>query len=559
MKLSIWFSTLVLTASQVLAAGPQVTLNRNEVITGTSENNDIHSFKGIPFAEPPVGDLRFAPPVKYRRSYEGLSADKFSKSCVANRANGLSSIIGTLMRYAGPFAGVLQTFIPQISNVLTTVEMGEDCLYLNVYKPAKANRGDNLPVMFWIYGGSFSSGDGGMYDGNRFVQTSIDMNQPVIIVTHNYRLGPYGFLSGKTVKEQGMANNGLKDQRMALQWVADHIESFGGDPSKVTIFGESAGAMSTFAHMAAYGGNNTYNGKPLFRGAIMQSGSIMPMANVDEGFASDAMKNFASAAGCGNSDEMSTIKCLRNRSVDQLNTAQNQLGMSNSFYAWSPHTDGDFIPDHQTNLVKQGRFAKVPFIIGTQEDEATVFAPVNGGPQSEDDVRKFFADMFKKASSKDIDDILKYYPDDPNQGAPFGTGDNNNLSPHFKRIAAFNTDFLFNAPRRALLSNSNDVPRWNYFSNALHNTVPGFGTFHANDLIWQWLVNAGPYNAYRKYWISFATHLDPNVGSGLTLWPQYDNSKKTLNIGFRNLGTRIDDFRQSPIQFLVNSSDKLAV
>lgn len=501
-----------------------------------------------------MGRLRFAAPEPFAGSYGGLAATNFSKSCVSSGAGGLANIVNRVLEAAGPLTSILKEAVPQLSNAMSMIQTGEDCLYLNVYKPATAGPSDALPVMFWIYGGSFSSGDGGMYDGTRFVQTSIEMGQPVVVVTHNYRLGPYGFLGGQAAKELGLANSGLKDQRLALQWVADHIKAFGGDPAKVTLFGESAGAMSTFSQMAAYGGDNLYKGRSLFRAAIMQSGSVLPMGNVDGQRPSTTTKSFMSAAGCGDKDTRAAVDCLRSKTVAELQAAQNRLGLGNSFYSWSPHTDYDFFPDHQQVLLRQGRFAKVPFIIGTQEDEATIFSPLQGGPQDDNDMRDMFKEMFKAAGSGQIDQLMTLYPSDPFQGAPFGTGENNNISPNFKRLAAFTTDHLFNAPRRSLLHQSDNVPRWNYFSNALHNIVPIFGTFHANDLVWQWLINLGPYNAYRKYWIAFAAHMDPNPGSDLTAWPKYDNDKKqTLNIGFRNLGVRIDDFRQGSIQYLIDN------
>lgn len=141
-----------------------------------------------------------------------------------------------------------------------------------VYRPKGTTAGDDLPVLFWIFGGGFELGWNSMYNGITWVEASLSQNKPIVMVTVNYRVAGYGFLGGKELLEDGSTNLGLLDQRLALQWVADNIQAFGGDPSKVTIWGESAGAISVFDHMVAYDGNNTYKDKPLFRGGIMNSG-----------------------------------------------------------------------------------------------------------------------------------------------------------------------------------------------------------------------------------------------------------------------------------------------
>jgi carboxylesterase type B len=112
-----------------------------------------------------------------------------------------------------------------------------------------------------------------MYQGSTWVEESLNHGQPIVVVTVNYRVGGYGFLGGKELHAEGSTNLGLLDQRLGLEWVSDNIRAFGGDPTKVTIWGESAGSISVFNHMAAYDGNHTYKGKPLFRGAIMNSGA----------------------------------------------------------------------------------------------------------------------------------------------------------------------------------------------------------------------------------------------------------------------------------------------
>ena len=158
---------------------------------------------------------------------------------------------------------------------------GEDCLTINVQRPAGTNANAKLPVLFWIFGGGFELGSTQMYDGTSLVAESVAQGKPIVFVAVNYRVGGFGFMPGKEILADGSANLGLLDQRLGLQWVADNIAAFGGDPDKVTIWGESAGAISVMDQMMLYDGDNSYNGKPLFRAGIMNSGSVVPADPVD--------------------------------------------------------------------------------------------------------------------------------------------------------------------------------------------------------------------------------------------------------------------------------------
>lgn len=545
---------------------PKVTLNKSQQITGQNENSNVESFKGIPFAQPPIGNLRFAPPVPYNGSYDLLDATKFSKTCVSINPVGLLSGVNTIAQNF-PFLGIFQEIIPILTNILTNVDTDEDCLYLNVYRPSGTNVNDKLPVMIWFFGGAFLFGSGGTYDGSRYVQSSMDMKQPVIVVTFNHRLGPFGFLGGDAIQKAGLSNVGLKDQRLVMKWVADHIADFGGDPSKVTLFGESAGGMSIFAHMAAYNGNIDYKRKPLFQGAIMQSGSQLPMGSITDERPQKLYERFARAAGCEPSkggDE--TIACLRSKTSDELSRAQNSFGITEAFgimdmfLSWSPRADGEFLTDIPYKLATEGKFASVPFIIGDQEDEATLFAPLFLTTTSENGMRDLVKDLLHNSTDSDIDQILSLYPQDPTQGAPFRTGRANQITPQFKRIASLLTDVLYHNSRRRVLRVSDGVPRWNYFATTLHNILPVLGTTHATDIIWQWFLNIGPHEAYKKYFISFANHLDPNIGTNLQNWPQYTNEdKKSLEIGFTSLRESVDDFREKPIQYIIDNPKVFAL
>lgn len=216
----------------------------------------------------------------------------------------------------------------------TVADGKEDCLTINVQRPVGTKAGDKLPVLFWIFGGGFELGGTAMYDGGNVLSTAISAGKPIVFVAVNYRVSGFGFLGGKEILKDGSANLGLQDQRLGLQWVADNIEAFGqfpdfmwqgdagiytdmttvtfwtgGDPERVTIWGESAGAISVFDQLLLYNGNITYKGKPLFRGAIMNSGSIVPTDRVDCPKAQAVYDTVVRNAGCSGAPD--TLNCLR--------------------------------------------------------------------------------------------------------------------------------------------------------------------------------------------------------------------------------------------------------
>lgn len=203
---------------------------------------DQDVFLGIPYAQPPVGDLRFRWPQSINTSFaEVREASAYGASC---------------MQYH------------------TNFTLSEDCLTLNVIRPSTGDKSSPetlpLPVLVWIYGGGLYTGSTAdpQYNLSGIVRVSQDMGQPVLAVSMNYRLGMWGFLQTPGLVAEGSSNAGLLDQRLALQWVQENIAAFGGDPDRVVIWGESAGAQSIAYHLFSYDGRND----GLFRGAIMESG-----------------------------------------------------------------------------------------------------------------------------------------------------------------------------------------------------------------------------------------------------------------------------------------------
>jgi carboxylesterase type B len=248
----------------VIAPSPQATVAGINLL-------GVESFKGIPYAQPPVNQLRLKPPQPLTSALGKVDGTGIPKACPQfffsiDKSNIPTNILGTVLN------------LPLLQ---VATNAGEDCLTINVQRPAGTKADAKLPVLFWIFGGGFELGSTAMYDGTSLVAESVAQGKPIIFVAVNYRVGGFGFMPGKEILADGSANLGLLDQRLGLEWVADNIASFGGDPDKVTIWGESAGAISVMDQMMLYDGDNSYKGKPLFRAGIMNSGSIAPADPVD--------------------------------------------------------------------------------------------------------------------------------------------------------------------------------------------------------------------------------------------------------------------------------------
>lgn len=545
-------------ASPVRRAGnPTVTIAYpTATVVGASTGN-VDSFKGIPFAQQPTGSLRLKPPQALQSALGTVEATGVPRACpqfyfTTNANDFPAGVLGTL----------LNTPLFQ-----TVTDAGEDCLNLNVIRPSGTTASSKLPVIFWIYGGGFELGSTQTYDATSFVANSISIGKPVIFVAVNYRVGGFGFLPGKEIKADGASNLGLLDQRLGLQWVADNIAAFGGDPTKVTIWGESAGSISVLDQMILYNGDNTYKGQPLFRGAIMDSGSVVP-ANPVDGRAGQAVYDaVVKEAGCASSSD--TLECLRGVDYTTFLNAANSvpgiLSYNSVALSYLPRPDGTAFADSPDILVKNGQYTKVPFIIGDQEDEGTLFALFQSNLTTTEDLVTYFHTLF----FPDIDislvqNLVDVYPDDPTQGSPFRTGILNNWYPQFKRLAAILGDVSFTLTRRAFLSIASEVnpevPSWSYLSSYDYGT-PILGTLHGSDIL---QVFYGVYPNYaaasiRSYYLSFVYDLDPNSNSGYANWPQWSKAHQLVNFFSLNSDVISDDFRSDQFNFLLANTDSFKV
>jgi para-nitrobenzyl esterase len=307
------------------------------------ENDGVFSYRGIPYAAPPVGGLRWKPPSDPAPWTETLLAVEPPSICPQEAFGGL------------PVAG----FMPS-----------EDCLYLNVDTPAE---GSDLPVMVWIHGGGFTLGEGLQTDGGT-AGDRIARQMGVVVVSMNYRLGQLGFLAHAALSEESpdgaSGNYGLMDQTAALRWVQRNIGAFGGDPDNVTLFGESAGAFSVCSHLSSEKSSG------LFDKAILMSGSCeRPWPSLAAAEAQGGA--FAAALGCASQSDV--LSCMRQKSAEDVLAAlppAPNFGFNPSegpTGSWGPIVDGVFFSQQPADAFASGNFNRAPTIIGFTREEARLF------------------------------------------------------------------------------------------------------------------------------------------------------------------------------------------
>jgi carboxylesterase type B len=312
-------------------------------------------------------------------------------------------------------------------------------------------------------------------------------------------------------------------------------------------------------------GDNMYHNKPLFRAAMMDSGSIVPAVTVSDPKAQNIYDQVVATAGCSGAAD--TLACLRTLPYDiYLNAANSVPGIfsySSVDLSYLPRPDpkSAFFSLSPELSVMNGKYAHVPVIIGDQSDEGTLFSLVQSNITTNDQLIAYISSYFPYASTAQVSEYVNSYPDDLGiSGSPFNTSIANNLYPQFKRLAAILGDAVFTLSRRAYLELvSGDIPAWSYLSTYDYGT-PILGTFHASDLLLLYfnpttLVNPVPTNTILTYYISFINNLTPNGGvatkAGLGSWPQWTNGTRQL-LNFQALASPIikDDFRQGSFEVL---------
>jgi len=483
-------ATLTLTAR----AADEVKIESGTLAGALNADRTVRMFKNIPFAAPPVGDLRWKAP-QAPASWKGVrAADKFGSACLQ------TNVFGDIyFRDAQP---------------------SEDCLNLDIWIPTKPATPGKIPVILWYYGGGFVAGSASepRYDGENLAKKG------VIVVNSNYRLGAFGFFAHPALtKESGhnaSGNYALLDQVAALQWVVKNIAAFGGDPSNITIAGESAGSFSVCAQMA------TPLSKGLFQKAIGESGAFFPTRK--EGTLS--LKSLAEAEQAGvkfaESLGAATLAQMRAKPADEILQAAAKL---NRGFDFGPILDGYFFPVDPAVTYAQGKQAHVPLLAGWNADEGKMEVLFN--PQKP--TAKSFAAQAKDRFGDQADEFLKLYPASTDQEAILSAE------------ALASDDFIAYSTWKWLnLQVETGVPVYTYHFEQVPATKPGamlgpvpaseVGSRHAGEIeyVFQTLKSVdvpwtdGDFkvsDAMSSYWANFAKNGDPN-GNGLPEWPVYSKA-----------------------------------
>ncbi|KUJ13852.1 alpha/beta-hydrolase [Mollisia scopiformis] len=471
-------------------AGPTVTIASGvvvgfatEVVSASTSTASAYNYLGIPFAQPPTGTLRFAPPATPTAWSTPLQATQLPPACYE--------------QFNAPTADFIEAIFANPGG--PTLQQSEDCLYLNVYAPTDASTTNKKAVLFWIYGGDLQFGSGSLitYNGSSFAGF-----QDVVVVTFNYRTNIFGFSNSPQIPV-GQQNSGYLDQRLALQWVQDNIAQFGGDPDQVTIFGESAGGWSVKQLLAQ-------PPSPLpFRAAILESEATMFTGSALASY-NQVLSNF----GCASSP--APLTCIQ-----QVNASSIITYISTNALSFAPANDHvTSTTDVRPNILSK-QWAPVPFFLGTNANEGRVFAAAAGLDQSNLPI----------TSGEVIATLLPNLTDFQNASLQVYSSLVNNTYLFASQVI---TDLEFTCPASSLSSfaAANGFDVWRYYYNASFPNESPFtdaGAYHSSEIPQVW----GTYGSFggatatqeglsaymQKTWAEFAKSPaeGPAVGQG---WPR---------------------------------------
>jgi para-nitrobenzyl esterase len=467
-------------------------------------------FLGIPYAKPPVGALRWQSPQPPDKWTSPRDATQFGKRCA-------------------------QLASPVLQNAASS---DEDCLYLNVWTPSPAPSA-SLPVMVWIHGGGNVNGSAsepvpfantGVFYSGQFLAES----HAVVVVSMNYRLGVFGFFAhaALTADPDGRSGNqGLQDQQMALQWVHDNIARFGGDPGNVTIFGESAGSLDVCLHVAA----PTSAG--LFQRAIGESGGCTTLQTT-KAEAETAAAKLATDLGCAGGD---VIGCLRGKPVSEIMASADVA----AGIGFDVDVDGWFLPDQPRAIYDAGNISDVPYLLGSNTDEGTLFLPATG-PTTEDE---YTAVLTQRYGASLAAQVQAMYP-----VANFAAGMPNAPTAALARVIGDSLlvcSTLDTAERAAHAGSK--VYMYNF---DIPVPIPGssLGATHGSELTSVFGTSTtftadtkAVSDLMQRYWTHFARTGDPNGGSD-PQWPAFTETANT-RINFGVSPAIITDFRANECAF----------
>ncbi|WP_353250466.1 carboxylesterase/lipase family protein [Salinisphaera sp. T31B1] len=453
--------------------------------------NEVEQFLGIPYAAPPVGDLRWRPPESVQPWTETREAVAFGNTCAQTLTLGV---------FAAP-------------------SQNEDCLFLNVFAPGSRTDDAALPVIIWMHGGAILAGGSNDYDGSQLARDG-----DVIVVTINNRMNVFGFLSLPALDDEGhsFGNYGFMDQQFAFEWVQANIAAFGGDPDNVTISGESAGGKSVWVHLAS----PTAAG--LFDRAIIESGA--GPATVDQATAQADGLALAEATGCDSEDAGQTVACLRALSVAEIQAAGS--------FGGNPVIDGTLITQPLLAAFQSGDFNQVPVIGGATRDENRFFVAVNETSSGQVVTAEQYDSQIAAGYGERAQDVRDAYP--------LAAYDSPSLA-----LSAVQTDSGIVCPGLALdQAMAEYVPV--YIFEFADRTAPvyappvsfDFGAYHTGEIQYLFPLFRGATGTAKplddaqaalsadmvSYWTTFAAAGDPNASS-TPEWPAYsDDSRQYLSL-----------------------------
>lgn len=536
--------TVLALCQAVTAVKPVVDLGYSK-FQGTLLDNGITQWLGMPFAAPPVGDLRWRAPRDPAKKTGVVDASKHAPSCV----------------------GTGET---------VNANKSEDCLYAAVYAPSHATKCKPLPVYVWILGGGFNQNSGANPNGTGLI-TAADMD--LVVVTFNYRVGAYGFMtngdtstSSATGSQLMDTNVGLLDQRKLLKWVQANIAKFGGDPRRVVIGGASAGGASVTYQLTAYDGQD----EGLFRGAAAESQSFGPVRTAEK--SRYQFVNLAQKLGCwesptaeqedgtDKSKDAEVVACMRSAPAETVQTAAsknipypeltNATSTSSAFtlaplYMFSPMIDGKIIKDLTYNRFAEGKYVHVPSIFGDDTNEGTVFAPRTASTRqaSHDFLRANFPAVTESMLTV-LDDL---YPNKnestcPNAGCWWRQAADVYGDTRYTCPGLFLAETLANpaTPSATAAGGRAKPPVYLYRYNALDpaQEAEGLGVPHtveANAIFgpdnvssapksyFPGGINAGVVPVIQAYWTSFIRTLDPSAlkAEGSAEWKAWEGEIET--------------------------------
>lgn len=517
-------------------------------------------FLGVPFAQPPVNDLRFRNPQSLNTTYDHdvFHANEYAPACLGYGAG--------------------ESELP----------LSEDCLYLNVVRPS-GYENVSLPVAVWIHGGGFTTGGSRMpgYNLSFIVETSVQIGKPIIGVSIAYRLSGWGFLASQQVSGHGATNMALRDQRLALHWVQENIAAFGGDHTKVTIWGESAGAASVGFQLTAYNGRDD----KLFWAAIMEScNPVFYFSFETESYYQSAYDQLVNVANC--TTAIDSLACLRQAPFEPINNFFNSSVGGN----WQPIVDGDLVVRWASEQLRDGAFVHVPIIDGANSDEGTSFSPQ--GINTVDDFARSvtrvgetpgedtgYAGKSPSITSAFAHELLSAYPDEPEYWIP-GVDQLGNLTfgqpqgAMYRRSAAYWGDVRIIAHRRGTCEVWADAGldtycyRFNvrptgtdYTAGVPHGVEVPFVFNNTLGLGFETSPFEGQPKAYKELaflmsatWASFMHDRDPEGWSGKypgsAIWPKYDTANPLEIVWDANVTSLTyieeDTYRAEGIRFILD-------